>query len=342
MTRVLPALTLNVALLATACTRSESHTATKGARPLTTVRMNLNPAMAYAPMMVAKEEGYFEAEGIDAEFVSIDANSALVAVTTGKLDVLSGPIRSGIFNMMLKGVPLQIVADKGHSEPRGCITEAFAAPPALADSIAAKGGDLRGQKFALIRGGFTEFMIDQLIEKQHLTRNDIEFVQVPQGDSYASNSKVLAAIRYVQEPILSNNLSKGLLKVIASSESVSPLHQHGVLVYGQRLLKDEPELGVRFMRAYLRGVRRYNEGKTPRNVDIISRGTKLPPEIIRRACWLPIANDGQVRQESMQALLDWSRKLGYLQADIPRSQWWNSSFIDAANRSLAAESPAKR
>jgi len=334
MTRGL-VVTLIAVTLGTACTRSESPAGAAAAKPLTTVKMNVNPSMTYAPMMVAKEEGYFAAEGIDAEFVSIDANSALVAVTTGKIDVLSGPIRSGIFNMMLKGVPLQIVADKGHAEPTGCVTEAFAAPPALADRIAANGGSVRGQKFALIRGGFTEFMIDKLIEKQHLTRKDIQFVQIPQGDSFASQSKVLEAIRYVQEPMLSNHLSNGSMKVIASSEEVSPDHQHGVVVFGQRLLKDEPELGRRFMRAYLRGVRRYNEGKTPRNVDIISRGTRLSPDIIRRSCWLPIANDGQVRQASMQEILDWSRKLGYLQADVPRSQWWNSSYIDAANASLA-------
>ena len=87
---------------------------------LTTLKMNLNPNLQYGPLVIAKEEGFFAAEGIDAELVKTDANSALLAITTGKLDVLSGPVRSGLFNMITRGVPLQVVADRGHSEPGRC------------------------------------------------------------------------------------------------------------------------------------------------------------------------------------------------------------------------------
>jgi NitT/TauT family transport system substrate-binding protein len=90
------------------------------------------------------------------------------------------------------------------------------------------------------------------------------------------------------------------------------------------------------MRAYLRGVRRYNEGKTKRNVEIIARETKLPVEIIERSCWLPIANDGRVEMKSMNALLDWSMAQGYLDAPVPVEKWWDPRFTDAANQSLAA------
>jgi len=337
MTRLRTCIALACVALAISCGKTESGAKTK---PLTKVRVNFNPAMTYAPFFVARDEGFFADEGIDAELVSLDANSALVALTTGKLDVLSGPIRSGIFNMMLKGVPIQIVADRGHFEHRDCVTEAFAAPPALADAIAAKGGDLRGRQFALIRGGFTEFMIDKLLASRHLTRADVSFVQVPQGDSFTSGNQVLDAIRYVQEPTLSNHLTNGRLKVVAAADLLAPGTQHGVVLYGKRLLQDDPDLGRRFMRAYLRGARRYNEGKTGRNIAILSKGTRLPAEIIRRSCWLPISSDGVVRVENIQELLDWSRKLGYLQADVPVAQWWNSSFIDAANKSLGPAPPS--
>ena len=112
------------------------------------------------------------------------------------------------------------------------------------------------------------------------------------------------------------------------------------MLYGKRLLYDDPELGQRVMRAYLRGIRRYNEGKTKRNVEIIVRETKMPVEIIERSCWLPIANDGRIEMKSMNALLDWSMAQGYLDAKVPLEKWWDPRFIDAANQSLGAPAPA--
>lgn len=303
-------------------------------KTLDKVRTNLNPAMAYGPFMVAKDEGYFEEEGIDLEFVRIDASSALMAMTNGDLDVLSGPVRSGIFNLMLRGIPLQVVADKGHSQPGPCTHEAFTAPVAIADRIGARGGDLRGEKFALLRGGITEYLVDELLARRHVKRSEIELVQLPPGDFATSTSRRIDAIRYIQEPTLTNLVSKGYVKVIATSEEVAPGHQHGVVMYGKRLLREDRDLGVRFMRAYLRGVRRYNEGKTERNVAIISKYTNLPPDIIRRSCWLPVADDGRVRAEALQPLLDWAVKLDYLEGEIAVSQWWNPTFVDEANRTL--------
>jgi NitT/TauT family transport system substrate-binding protein len=326
--------TLAVILLLAACQREQP--APTPAKVLAKVRMNVNPTLTYAPFLIAKEEKFFEQEGIDAELVRVDANSALVAATTGQLDVVSGPIRSGIFNVMLRNAPLRIVADKGQLRPGDCVIEAFAASDAIVRRIEAAGGSVRGEKFALIRGGFTEFMIDRFLAQQKLTRKDISFVQIPQGDVAVNAAKKIDAIRYVPEPNLSNGLSNGTYRIIASAESVSPGQQHGVVLYGKHLLYDDPELGQRFMRAYLRGVRRYNEGKTKRNVEIITRLTKMPAEIIERSCWLPIANDGRIEMKSMNALLDWSLAQGYLDAPVPLEKWWDPRFIDAANQSLAA------
>ena len=324
-------------VLVAACNREQPVThRPAGMKPLAKVRMNVNPGLTYAPFMIAQDEKFFEQEGIDADLVRVESNSALVALTTGELDVMSGPIRSGLFNVMQRNAPVRIVADKGQLRPTDCVIEAFAAPDKIADRIQAAGGSVRGEQFALIRGGFTEFMIDKFLAQQKLTRKDIGFIQIPPGDSVVHASKKIEAIRYVQEPTLSNGISKGMYRVIASAESVAPGQQHGVMLYGKRLLYDDPDLGRRFMRAYLRGVRRYNEGKTKRNVAIIAHQTKLPAEIIERSCWLPIANDGRIDMKSMNALLEWSMAQGYLDARMPVDKWWDPRFIDAANQSLAA------
>jgi NitT/TauT family transport system substrate-binding protein len=307
-------------VLALACARAEKPIARS------TVRLNVNPTITYAPIMIAKAEGYFADEGIDAELVSLDANSAVAAAAAGKIDVLSAGLRSAIFNLMLKGVPLQIVADKGHSDPHGCSAEAFIAPTAMAEQIAAAGGDMRGQRVVLIRGGLAEFLTMRFLAQHGRTQNDVTILQMPQGSAASSRDRI-DAVRVTSEPNLSAAVAEGWASVVATSESVAPSHQNSVLLYGKRLLHDDPELGRRFMRAYLRGVRRYNEGKTPRNVAIISRSTKLPPDVIRRACWISFASDGRIDPKNVQPFLDWALAARYLDAPVPVSTWWNPTFL---------------
>lgn len=310
-----------VLLAALSCAKQEEQP-----RALTKVRLNLNPTITYAPFVLAKEAGDFAAEGIDAEFVSLDPNSALLAATNGDLDVFSGGVRAGIFNMMRRGLPMRVVADKGHSEPGQCASEAFIAPPAMADRIAQNGGALRGERIAMVRGGITELLIERLLEARRTKASEVTFVDLPQGTSAAYRTNV-DAIRYISDPHLTNAMHEGLAKIVATGEELLPGHQTTIMVYGKRLLRDDPALGRRFMRAYLRGVQRYNEGKTERNVAIISRYTKLDPEIVRRACWVTVASDGRIRPEAVQVTLEWARRRGYLDGEIRVEQWWDPSFL---------------
>ncbi len=293
------------------------------------VRLNVNPTLTYAPIMIAKDEGFFAQEGIDAEFVSLDSNSAVAAAAAGKIDVLSAGLRSGIFNLIIKGVPLQIVADKGHADPRGCTSDAFIAPIETAKRIEAAGGSLRGERIALIRGGLMEYLTMRLLARRGLRPADVVVLQLPNGTAASSRDK-LDAVRLTTEPNLSSAIGEGWAKIVATAGEVQPGHQNSVLIFGQRLLHDDPELGKRFMRAYLHGARRYGEGKTDRNVAILSRYTKLPPEVIRRACWIPISGDGRIDATAVQPFLDWALEQRYLDGPIATSKWWNPTFVNAA------------
>jgi NitT/TauT family transport system substrate-binding protein len=307
--------------------KEETKAATKAAPPLTRLILNVNPTISYAPLMIAKEEGFFTAEGIDAELVSLDSNGALAALVAGKIDVLSTGVRSGVFNMILSGQPIQVVADKGHSSAK-CVNEAFVAPVAMAERIAARG--LRGERVAIVRGGVAEYLTTRLLESHKLTTADVVAIPMPQG-SHVSSREHIEAVRYTGEPNLSILLSEGTTKVVATTEELEPGHQISLLVYGKKLLRDDPELGRRFMRAYLRGVRQFNAGKTQRNMEIVGRFTKLPPETTRGACWTAIADDGRIDPKAVQPFLDWALAKQYLDGRIETSRWWNPAFVDAVS-----------
>lgn len=298
---------------------------------LTRVTFNVNPTMTYAPLVIAKEEGFFANEGIDAQLVSLDTNAALTALASGRIDVLSSGVRSGVFNMILRGQPMQVVADKGHSVAAPCAAEAFVAPVAMAKRIAAKNGDLRGERVAVLRGGVAEYLVTRLLARHNLTFADVVAIEMPQGTPFSSRNE-LEAVRLVGEPTLSALLKAGSASIVATSEDVASRHQNTFIVYGKRLLRDDPDLGRRFMRAYLRGVRRYNAGKTDRNVAIISRFTKLAPDITRTSCWPAIAGDGRIDPKNVQPFLDWALEQKYLDRPIAIAAWWNPAFVEAASK----------
>lgn len=344
MSRRGTALFLAAALAAASCSRVESTTnaSTAGSvssRPLTLLKMNMTPALTYSAFFIARDEGYFEDEGLAVEFIPMHGDQVVMAATSGQLDVISMPIRPGIFNTILRGAALRIVADKGHSAPGPCIAEAFAAPPATADRIAKNGGSFRGERFVRQRADHTEYLIDRLLEKRGMTRDDIQYVDLSSSEYVTALQDRIDAILYTSEPRISNLTSKGLVRRILTAEDLDPGYQYSVVTFGKRLLRDEPELGHRFMRAYLRGVRQYNLGKTDRNVEIISKYTKFPPEIIRRSCWVAIANDGRVHPESLRGYMAWALRMGYLDAEVPPSMWWDGTYVDAANRAKDRTAP---
>src|SRR5690606_21092852 len=85
----------------------------------------------------------------------------------------------------------------------------------------------------------------------------------------------------VGDPWVTRLLDTDLVGVWQPAQAIAPHLQFGVLLYGRNMLEGDPEIGVRFMTAYLRGVRQYNAGKTERNIEIMTKYTNLEPDLLR-------------------------------------------------------------
>jgi ABC-type nitrate/sulfonate/bicarbonate transport system substrate-binding protein len=101
-------------------------------------------------------------------------------------------------------------------------------------------------------------------------------------------------------------------------------------VFGKRLLQDEPDVGVRFLAAYLKGVAQYNEGKTDRNVEIMVDGTGLDATLLQQACWVDIYGDGHIDFSSIESFQQWSVDQGQLDNPVTEEQFWDPSVLIAA------------
>jgi NitT/TauT family transport system substrate-binding protein len=115
---------------------------------------------------------------------------------------------------------------------------------------------------------------------------------------------------------------------------VIPDTHYALVRFGPNLLEKNPEAGKRFMVAYLKAVRQYNQGKTARNLDILAKHTKLDKDLLNTACWAQLRNDGHINVQSLIDFQDWALQRGLLDKKIPEDRLNDPSFLKYANEVL--------
>jgi NitT/TauT family transport system substrate-binding protein len=121
-------------------------------------------------------------------------------------------------------------------------------------------------------------------------------------------------------------------------EQEFPDFQLSVVMYGPSVLDKNPDAGRRFMIAYLKAARQWNEGKTERNLAIVSEATGLDETLLRKACWPPLRDDGQINVQSVIDFQAWAVRREYLDNPVPEQQFWDPSFVEHANEVLRTTS----
>ena len=84
------------------------------------------------------------------------------------------------------------------------------------------------------------------------------------------------------------------------------------------------------MRGYLLGIQQYQEGKTPRNLEIVSEYTEIPAEELEVACWPDLYADGHIAYESFIDYQEWAVSIGDLAAVVPEEVYWDGYFVEEA------------
>jgi NitT/TauT family transport system substrate-binding protein len=211
---------------------------------------------------VAAEEGYFAEQGLQVEITSFDSAANMVApLGGGQLDAAGGAISAGLFNAFARNIPMKIVADKGHSEPTppGFPVSIYLARKALVDSAQVKSAaDLKGRKFGWVaRGISTELDLAAFLKSGGLAVGDVDLTQMgfPDMVSALANGAIDACAP--PEPFATNMVGQGTAAILGYDYQVNPRNQVAVILYGADFAKSD--LAPRFMVAYIRAVRLYND-----------------------------------------------------------------------------------
>lgn len=304
--------------------RADSSASTPATRPK--IRVSMSPHLSWAPIFIALEEGDFAREELDVELVpAMRSEESLVALVTGDIDVRPGPLAAGVLSAIAQGAPIRIAGGMGVLDPHGCTYYGI---------VPRRGLDTSGvpsvQRIRASQEGTSRYVVHRMLEQRGLTLGTMETVRLPDAVVMGSLDNGAIDLVAVSEPAL-QRVSRTHPLWLAGEDAV-PNFQWAVLAYSERLWKQQPDLGVRFMRAYRRGLARYAEGKTARNVDIVARATNEEPAIVRDACWLTIPAHARITWPTIAAFQQWANSEGLMERTVTEAQAWDSTFVRATDR----------
>jgi NitT/TauT family transport system substrate-binding protein len=305
---------------------------------LTTVKVSYLPTISYGPLFIAKEEGYFARQGITVEFEKFQGGSiALPSLINGDIAVSSGTVNPSIINAIAKGAHVRIVADKGRNSPGySCNASGLMVRRDLYESGAlTRISDLKGKKIVVPSG--EDYTLARILQRGNLTSDDIEIVilDFPSSVVALQNGAIDAAV--LTEPFVTGAMDSKAAVMLLPTEEYTPDFPHPLL-YGPAFLDKDPELGKRFMVAYLEGARQYNLGKTERNIEIISNYTHIDQNLLQRTCWMPIAPDGYQPRQPFKDQIDWEYANKQITIIPDDDQIFDTSYVAYANGVLQNES----
>jgi NitT/TauT family transport system substrate-binding protein len=177
----------------------------------------------------------------------------------GQLDVGGGAITAGLYNAVGRGIGLRIVSDLG-SDPPGYGFQTLVVRTSLLKSGGYHGvRDLKGKRIAITAKGIsTSALVAALLKTGGLTMNDVTMLYMPVADQIAAMGNGSLDASLMPEPGPSLAEKEGVGTKILRDDAYYPNQQIVAMFYGTTFLKNR-DAGLRFMRAYLRGVRLYND-----------------------------------------------------------------------------------
>jgi len=324
---VISLLLLSIILLVSGCS-----TANEPAK----IRVVFVPFLSNAPFFIGVEEGYFKEEGFILEFVEVERTSeAIPALEQGEVDVVGGLISTGTLNAIARGANIKFVADKGHVTATGCNTAALFANKAFIEAHPDRNpGDLKGARISINPASMSGFWAEILLRQGNLTLGDIEDFRTSNAAEFEMMREGSIDLASVDEPWTTRMLQADLGDIWVSYGDLVPDASYAHVWYGPNFLEKKPDLGKRFMVAFLKGVAQFNEGKTDRNLEILEKHLELDKEFLREACWPSVNSDGTINPKTVMEFQEWAFQKGLIDNIVPIEMFWDPSFIEYARQEI--------
>ncbi|GGF23688.1 hypothetical protein GCM10010954_23150 [Halobacillus andaensis] len=294
-------------------------------------------AASGAGFYIAKEKGYFDDYNIDVEFTQFaNSDDMLPALAAGEVDIAGGVSTSSFFNAIAQGIDVKIIADKGHYID-GNSYFSFVIREDLQNEIKDY-ADLKGKRIAVSsRNAVDDYIFQEMLKHAGLTEEDVEFVLMSDfGNMLAAmgSGSIDAALQI--EPLITQGIEQGLHVRLGDATDFAPNAQIAMVLGSPKFVLEEEDVSLRFMAAYLKGVRDYNdafmsgEGKAE-IIDIMTKHTALKdPEIWEKVSITGLDPNGRMFIEDIKKQYDMYDRNGATRGEFDFDKSIDTSLTEKA------------
>jgi NitT/TauT family transport system substrate-binding protein len=311
-----------------------------------TVNVGIGSTAADAPLFIADKMGFFKEQGIIVNFVHFDAAAKMMApLGTGQLDVAAGAPSAALYNAIASNIDLKMVADKG-STPKGHGSQPLLVRKDLITSGAYKSPkDLKGLTIAEgAQGTAGAAIVAKILTSAGLKYDDVKHVYMgfPQMVAALQNKAIDAAV--LSEPLATIAEKSGAAVRVIPDDVAYPDQQLLALIYGGPFITTKRPLAEKFMTAYLKGVRIYDQATVgghlhgPQSADIakiIGDEMNMTDTSLLTQMTTPAYDpNGKLNVASLRDDLNFFKQQGYITGTIDIDKCVDGSFAATAARTL--------
>ena len=294
-------------------------------------------AASGAGFYIAKEKGYFADYNIEVEFAQFsNSDDMLPALAAGEVDIAGGVSTASFFNAIAQGIDVKIIADKGHNVP-GKSYFTFVIGNHMVDEIKDY-ADFKGKKIAVSsHNSIDEYIFEEMIKHAGLTKDDVEFVLLGDFGSMlgAIDGETIDAALNI-EPLITQGVENGFHVRFGDATDYAPESQIALVLGSPNFMNVEQDVSLRFMAAYLKGVRDYNDafikgiGKDE-IIEIMTKHTAMKdPELWEKVHVTGLDPDGKMFIDDIYKQYDAYKENGAIRGDVDLEKAIDTSITEEA------------
>jgi NitT/TauT family transport system substrate-binding protein len=308
----------------------------------TTIQVGVTRTLSEAGQWIALERGYFQEQGIAVEFTDFDSAGRMIApLGAGQLAVGSGAISAGLFNAIARGVPIKIVGPQARHDPGASAVQFVVRKDLLDSGQFADYRDLRGRQIAIpAKATAPHYATILALQRGGLSAADAEITEMSFTDMIAAFANQAIDAASQAEPASTLAEDRGVGVKWREVADVRPGIQFTVILFSPEFGAQQADVARRWMIAYLRGVRDYNDAfKKQRGraevVSILTRQLSVrDPDLYERMGFAHVDPDGRVDEASIADQLQWYVQQGMVPEPVDLTQVMDPSFADFAVQRL--------
>ncbi|SHO52714.1 ABC transporter substrate-binding protein [Anaerocolumna xylanovorans] len=294
------------ALLLTACQSTKKQ-------PEKELTFGILPAESAIPIILAKEKGFFEDEGLNVTIKSFSSpNDRNVAVQAKELDGVIGDVMTEAA-FYENGLKLKITSD---------INEDFKILSSPDSGITDMKG-LDGKKVSLVPNFILEYIMDKFAEENGFT---YEIVEIP---SFSGRSEALLSNQV--DGVVFTEPQAGMLAaqgahLLGSSRDAGI--KGGALLFTETALTEKPDSVKAFYKAYNKAVEYMNTTKVSEFVSILT-DYQFPEAIGTYLSNLKKAYEpaGTIDKSQFEDIIKWTKEKGQITKDYTYEELTDFSFL---------------